>query len=370
MTTYRYLLANLLTNQILAELDLTGVNFTQQLNSAGTLSANILLSGMTNANNAAAATTPGQTAIYVDRNGVIVWGGVIWSRTYNSTSQHISISAQEFESYLSRRRISSTLSYYGKDQLFIARDLVAQGMAQPYGNIGINIPPTTSGIISDPTIFYGYELRTYLAALQDLAKAGTGSSNGAGFDFAITCAYDGQQNITNTLRLGYPMLGTRYSSTSATAPVFEYPAGNIVEYEASVDGSRVANKIYVTGAGSNEGKLIYSAADVSKLQQGWALLEDSTSYSNWNSATTLQNLANGQVAATSYPPTQLKVIANPATDPIFGSYVIGDDVRIRIKDFYYPDGIDATYRLVALTVTPGETGPERVTLSLTLPTTS
>ncbi len=48
-TTYRYLFADLLTNDILAELPLTGVSFTQQLNQAGALQGHLLLSGMATA---------------------------------------------------------------------------------------------------------------------------------------------------------------------------------------------------------------------------------------------------------------------------------------------------------------------------------
>jgi hypothetical protein len=45
-TTYRYLLADLVTNEIIAELPLTGVSFTQQLNQAGTFQGHLLLSGV------------------------------------------------------------------------------------------------------------------------------------------------------------------------------------------------------------------------------------------------------------------------------------------------------------------------------------
>jgi hypothetical protein len=43
---YRYLLGDLLTNEIVAELPLTSVAFTQQLNQAGTFTAHLLLSGI------------------------------------------------------------------------------------------------------------------------------------------------------------------------------------------------------------------------------------------------------------------------------------------------------------------------------------
>ena len=98
-TTYRYLFADLLTNNIIAELPLTNVSFTQQLNQAGTLSGQLLLSGL-NANtfNVLNGTIPAKTGIYVDRNGTLVWGGVIWGRPYDSDSQTLSIEAREFES--------------------------------------------------------------------------------------------------------------------------------------------------------------------------------------------------------------------------------------------------------------------------------
>jgi len=367
VTSYRFLLADLLTNQVNAELDLTGVSFTQQLNSAGSLSASLLLSGTPDPASALSATIPGRSAIYVDRNGTIVWGGVVWHRTYNSASQHIQLTASEFESYFDRRRITQTVSYYNSDPLVVARQLVSNAQSVPYGNIGVTVGNETSSMTIART-FYSYEQKTVLSALQDLAKAGTTASGTVGFDFAINCSYDGSGNIVKTLKLGYPRLGTAYSSSSTAVPVFEFPAGNVVEYEYPEDGSLVANTMYATGAGSNEGKLVYSASDATKFASGWPLLESSVSYSDVIDANLIQQLAAGQVAAVSYPPVVLKVVANPSTDPVFGSYTVGDDARIRIVDSRFPAGLDTTYRITGLTLTPGETGPERVTLTLSLPT--
>lgn len=368
MTAYRYIFTDILTNQVIDELELTGVSFTQQLNSAGSLSGSLLLTGTPNPTSALSATIPGRCAIYVDRNGVIVWGGVIWARSYNSNTQHISITASEWESYLDHRKITQTTSFYGTDPVVAARQLVSASQSVPYGNVGITVGNETS---TNPTLartFYAYEMKSVLSALQDLAKAGTTAAGTTGFDFAIKCAYDNSGNITRTFTVGWPRLGTAYSSTSTTVPVFEFPAGNLAEYEYPEDGSLVANTLYATGAGSNEGKLVYSARDTTKFAAGWPLLEASTSYSDVIDANMIQDLASGQVAATSYPPTVLKLVANPSTDPVFGSYAIGDDARVRIVDSRFPAGLDATYRITGLTLTPGETGPERVTLTLSLPT--
>jgi len=369
MATYRYLLADLLSNQVIAELDLTGVSFTQQLNSAGTLSATLLLSGQDSAENAMSATIPGRTALYVDRDGVIVWGGIVWHRDYNSSSQHINLTAREFESYFERRRIVSTAVYFNTDQLAIARGLINTAQSATNGNIGVIVGSETSGI-NATRIFYGYEQKTVWESILDLANAGNGSGGSAGFDVSIDCAYGDSNNITKTLKLGYPRSGNIYSASSTTTPVFEFPAGNVIEYEYPEDASLVANTIYATGAGSSDAKLIYSATDSTKISAGWPLLEDSVSYTDIIDGSIIQGLAAGRVSAVSYPPTTLKLTANPSTDPVFGSYKVGDDARIRIFDDRFVNGLDAVYRIVALTLTPGETGPERVTLTLSLPTSS
>ena len=361
MATYRYLFANLVSNEVIAELQITGVNFTQSLNASGTLNGSILLSGVPIAANVTASTTPGRTALYVDRDGVIVWGGIIWSRSYNSKDQKLQISAREFESYFEHRRISANQVYFNTDQLTIAQGLMNVAQAETNGNIGVVVGSETSGVLVS-RIFYNYEQKTVYQALLDLSR----SDNG--FDFAIKSAYDTSGNIIKTFELGYPRIGEAYSTSSTTIPVFEFPAGNVTEYEYPEDGSLVANKIYATGAGSNEGKLIYNAVATDKLIDGWPLLESSVSYNDIYDATLIQNLAAGRVAAMSYPPTTVKLVVAPALDPVLGSYIVGDDARLRIQDDRFPDGIDQIYRITALNVTPGETGPERATLTLTLPT--
>ena len=358
-TSYRYLFADLLTNEILAELPITGVNFTQQLNTSGTFTGRLLLSGVNAEDlNISAGTIPGRTAIYVDRNGVLVWGGVLWNRQYNSDSQTLTFQAREFESYFERRKITTTQVFNNQDQLTIANALMNGAQAAPSGNIGVITTPATSGILVSRT-YYGYELKNVYQGIQDLSKQLDG------FDFNIQVAYDGGGNPTKTLVLSYPKSGTTYSPTSLSAPVFQFPSGNMIEYEYPEDASIAANTIYALGAGSNEGKLIATATDPALLAAGFPLLEQEANYSDITDATMLGNLATGQIKATAYPPTTLRVVAPPSQNPEFGTYVIGDECRIIITDNRFPETLDAIYRLVALSVTPGEDGPERITLTLT-----
>jgi len=69
----------------------------------------------------------------------------------------------------------------------------------------------------------------------------------------------------------------------------------MVEYEYPEDGAVVANTVYALGAGSNEGKLIATGQDITRLTEGWALLEQTANYSDITDATVLQELANAQV---------------------------------------------------------------------------
>jgi hypothetical protein len=367
-TTYRYLFADLLTNQIIAELPLTGVSFGSQLNQPGTFQGHVLLSGINTVGfNVANATIPAKCAIYVDRDGVLVWGGVIWNRSYQSASQVLSINAREFESYFERRRIISDQAFNNVDQLSIAQNLISAAQGVPYGNIGVQVGVETSGVLIS-RVYYEYEKKTYYSALQDLSRAENG------FDFNIDVAYDGSGAPTKTLTLGYPRIGTVYSATDPSALLFEFPAGNVVEYDYPEDGSLAANTIYALGAGSNEGKLEATYQDTTFLTSGWPLLEEQSNYSDVTDANYLAELAQGQAAAVAYPPTVIRVVVPAYVDPVYGSYAIGDDARLRITDERFPAtgvgvatqaGLDQVYRIVGIEVQPGENDPERVTLTLT-----
>lgn len=358
MAQYRYLFADLLTNRVLAELPLTGVNFTQQLNSAGTFKGHLLLSGLnTYKQNVSNATIPGRTAVYVDRGGALVWGGVLWGRTYDSEAQTLTLDAREFESYFEKRFIANTVVFNNVDQLIIAQSIINTAQTATNGNIGIAVGSETSGVLVSRT-FYSYELKTVMTALQDLAFSNTG------FDFNVYVYYDVNGNPAKLLRLGYPRYGRKNVVGSIATPVVELPA-NIIKYVYPEDGTTAANTVYVTGAGSNEGKLVATAQDATKIAAGWPLLELSTNYSDINDATLLGGLASGQVAVVSYPPTTMQIAIPASTDPIFGSYEIGDDFRVRITDDRFPTGLDTIQRLVAYNVEVGENGPERVTITLT-----
>jgi hypothetical protein len=97
---YRYYVADLLTNEVIAEIPFTGVSYERSLSKAGSFSGTIPLIEATAHLELYDNTMPGKTALYVLRDGVCVWGGIIWGRQYSPTNKTLTVDANEFISYL------------------------------------------------------------------------------------------------------------------------------------------------------------------------------------------------------------------------------------------------------------------------------
>lgn len=372
-TSYRYLFADLVTNDILAELPLTNVQFTQVLNSPGSFSGEILGSDARElAYDIPTSTEPARTAIYVDRDGVLIWGGIVWLRTWDTDSQKFTFSAREFGSYFERRRITGdmmssqqALVYLNEDQVFVAQDLMTLAQAVTGGDIDVIIPNNTSGV--DVTrVYYDYEFKDVWGAIKDL------SNSQDGFDFNIDVAYDTNLEPRKYAHTDYPARGVVYTP-SPSALVFQFP-GNIVAYEWPDDGSITANTMYGIGPQSNEAKIRATAVSpIDQIAAGYALLEDTVSYTDQYDPDLLQQQTLGEVTAKQVAVVTPRIIVPAYADPVLGSYKTGDQCLLRITDDRFPNngsgfGLSVVKRIVAINVQPGENGPERVTLTLTDPT--
>ena len=125
---YRYYTVDLLTNNVIAEIPFTGVSYSRALSKAGSFSGDIPMIDATSSFNLYETTMPGKTALYVLRNGVCVWGGIIWSRSYSPANKTLTIDGQEFISYLYHRAVWQTL-YYGSEGVYCSKYQAASGTA-------------------------------------------------------------------------------------------------------------------------------------------------------------------------------------------------------------------------------------------------
>lgn len=105
---YRYFLCDLMTNSLLVEIPFKSVSYSRSLTEAGTFSGDIAITEDTFNLSVYENTLPAKTALYVVRNGICVWGGIVWGRTYSLVDKILSITAAEFTSYLSHRVVWKT----------------------------------------------------------------------------------------------------------------------------------------------------------------------------------------------------------------------------------------------------------------------
>jgi hypothetical protein len=108
---YRYFLTDLLSNDIISEVPFKGVSFERANRRAGAFSGEIPFVEATKGLDLYEATMPGRTGVYVMRNGVCVWGGIIWSREYSVKDRTLSVEGAEFMSYFYHRTIWQTIQY-------------------------------------------------------------------------------------------------------------------------------------------------------------------------------------------------------------------------------------------------------------------
>ena len=128
---YRYYAVDLLTNTVLSEIPFVDVTYGRALSKAGSFSGSIPVVEANAHLNLYENTMPGKTAIYILRNGVCVWGGIIWSRSYSPADKKLTVDGAEFISYLHHRMVWQTL-YYGSEAYYCSKYLAASGTATVY----------------------------------------------------------------------------------------------------------------------------------------------------------------------------------------------------------------------------------------------
>lgn len=363
--TYTYLFAELASGVILDELPLRGVSFDKKLNDTGSLRAELPATDPEiRARGVRLLTEPGRTAVYVDRDGLLLWGGIVWTTRYTGSTGVLEIGASDFLSYLEHRRVAPVplgdpdtaqpVAYTGADQLAIAAGLVTLAQSAPGGDLGLDLRgPTSSGVLRTVSFALG-EQKPVADALRDLANAD------GGFDFTVDVEYDSAGQPQRYLRFGHPRLG------QPGAPhVWEYGA-NLVDFAWPRDAATMATRIFAQGADEAGNPLVRYAEDAAAYTAGWMLLEDAASQLDTRDSALVRAQAAGELAARHRPVVLPELTVRADLDPVVGEYAVGDDARLVIADpFFAGASVDVTVRITGFEVTPGDdAGLEQVTLTV------
>jgi|1186.fasta_scaffold70011_2 hypothetical protein len=360
--TYTYLVADLVSGTIVDELPLTGVSFGKRLNDTGSFLAKLRVDdpGVRD-REPRLLTEPGRTAVYVDRDGQLLWAGIVWTSRYSASTPTLEIGATDFLSYFEHRRVlaypvdpAGTVAFTDTDQLTIAAQLIALAQSHPGGDLGLIVRGATASGIAR-TIRYGAgELKPVADALRDLANAD------GGFDFAVDVEYGPDGRPVRFIRFGYPRLG------QPGAPhVWEFGA-NLVDFAWPCDAAQMATRMFAQGTSDGDTPLLAYAEDAAAVTVGWPLLEDAASQLDTKDAGLVAAQARGELAAHRRPVVLPELTVRADLDPVLGTYAVGDDARLVVADpFFAGDQLDVTVRLLGFEVTPGDDAEaEQVTLTV------
>lgn len=349
-TAYRYLVGQLMTNTIVDEIPFSDMSYSHVLNRAGDFKATI---GLRHPKATRANLDPGRSTVYVERDGVIVWGGILWTAEADLDAEDeeptLKVAGEGFWSYFHHRNIRAFKQYLAVDQFTIAQSLLNYAQAQGGGNIGVTVGAETSGVLRDRT-WYHYERKNIGAAIEELAAVQ------GGFDFAIDVAYDASGTVVKTFRPSYPQRGR------STSIVFEL-GGNIEGLSQAVDATRQANLVDALGAGEGDTMLIATAVDLT-LVPPYPLLESVVAYKDVSQVATLQLHAAAQLTEQVEPAQRVPtLLAHAGPDTTVGSFITGDYVTVRATDGWI-EVTDETMRIVEYEVAVDEDGREAVALGL------
>ena len=357
MATYR-VIATSITGTRIAELQLNGLSFGSVLNGAGELSGRLPLpEGDPEAARALVdAVDPVRRQLVVERDGAVVWCGIVWAAGYDDESRSVDVRAAETWSYYRRRTVATKRVYPPTDQLTIARQLLLDAHAETGGDIGVTVPARTCGVT-----------RTYVAEVwerKNVADEVEGLAlDDDGFDFSIDAAWTTAGALAKTFRFHYPRRGRRFAETGH---VFEV-GRNVISWDWPVDGTRYANRVIVTGAGTDALTKSSTRSDADQITAGYPLVEVVEAQSQEAVQANLAARARALLRLYARPVVIPSVVVRGDIDPVFGAWQVGDACRFVCQPGLsprFPDGLDDYRRIVGYEVSVSDEGTDEVRLDL------
>lgn len=359
MPAYTYYAADTMTGRLLAELPLEGVSYELVVNDAGKMSARLpLVRAVPDVLN---NLVPGRTSIYVDRDGTLVYGGLLWGRKYSSGSPTIALDCQDFLSYLDHLYITSDLNFSQIEQLAIGRALVDYGMKKGGSDLGLEyLGDTASGVLRDRS-YLGLDRKNLGEALRQLAAVDNG------YDFRFGVRWNSGY-LRRTVQFGYPGLGRKLAVSRL---VFEYES-DLQSFDYNEDAASSANVIYAVGgvsdtapAGTLPPTYLADAADVRGA--GFPRLESSLGYSDIYVLATLTAHAVGQLTMMRRPLLTMTLTADTASGaPPPGTFLPGDEALLRVGmgDNLFANGVLIQGVITSIGVTVSDEWDEAIGVGL------
>lgn len=351
---YRYIFLELLTDQVIEEINLYGVSATRQLGSPGQFTGSFIFDQTGKQNiDLVSATTPGRSWLVMEREGVPVWWGIVWSRTYQSQSKSCQIYGWGFEAYPQKQRIEVAISVTQQPNTSLFCYLWQHlQSSDPARNIGVQVPnpfPGT-GPLKDFSVLPSDE-QFYSDEMDKLANAADG------FDWTIDLTKNSDGTYMKSLRVGYPTMGATQGNPDMI--VFEYP-GAILNYYETESMADAATNLKALGQGEGADMVTSTVVQNDLITLGWPRWDMDVSFKDVSDQSQLDQIALQQGLVHKAPMPTYKITAKADQDPVLGSYNVGDACQLVIDDPRNPSpdgsqaGLDVPSMIIGFQITPPE----------------
>lgn len=348
--SYRLIYTHLVSGDILGEMPIQSVSCNWTLDSGGDLTATMPLSLSDNVTLKLTGQTPKQElsleehgiALYLERNGVILWGGMLNTIEASISDETLTVGALGWHNYLRRRYLTTNRVYAATDQLEIVRLLIEYTKA---ASLGVDIDTTAllvgSGVLRDRT-YYGYELSNIGELIEQLAGVDDG------FDFRYESQWSGGDIVNKFIPI-YPALGRM------TEHVFSLGV-NVELLNYTADLSTVVNRALMVGSGEGDEMIWSTTYNTLMMTPKWPLLEEVYTHKTVTDSITLYKHSRKYLTRGSEAGRQLTLSVHTDSVPELGSYVEGDIVTISGSYGYI--NLNGLFRIVSRSLSVDESGDE------------
>ena len=341
MTDYKYIFGSLRDEHIIAEIPLYGVYLDLELNAGGRFDGTFNLDQLGKDNQTLVdATIPGRTFVAVEREGIPVWIGFVWSRVYQSQSKSCQLYAQSFENYPQYQLVRETIISTA-EQLLLFRNMWTSMQSVSGRNMNIFVPTESlTTVISKTLDVVTTDLKYYGFLMYSMSDAVDG------FDWYIAVNKTGN-TYNKILKYGYPTVG----STDPSLVTFEYP-GSILNYYATETMSTAATNVFTIGAGEGSSMLTYESEQDAMIEQGFARWDLVSSRKDISDQLLLNTVGATEGAKRKPPMMVVKPTLKANLEPTFGSFGLGDACNVTIDDPRFPNGFTFNGRIVKWILQP------------------
>jgi hypothetical protein len=370
MPVYRYFFEDLKTGTFLDELPgMYGTYMSGNLSQAGDWTGTIRMdSDYRSPQEILDVTMPGRTVVWCERDTQLIWGGILWSRTYQSDGRTCQLQARTFDAYLVKDYcdVDLNLTDYKTNIVREAfRRAFEVGSDAPTGLLDIPVAVGSDGDITYNKVLVGIDYHTWDDVVKEYVRGGV--------EYRIRYYKDtlGRHAALDLGRWdlgdGY-MIGVPWTSTVPKL-LFQYP-GEISKYWWAESTANAANVLAGIGKANDASTPRATLINSASLAAGYPRLRKRYTFSETENVTVLGQTLSAMrdvVAPPMINPTLVLQLSPSTEDADFGNWNLGDYFDYVLDDPYrFPKVRRGTTRVTGWGLTPGGSdGPETITLNTT-----